>query len=59
MHRDEKPVVVLEVLACFGVTHPTAAKQIRYKAASTWLTMSMQTVASKRHFLLILAERPF
>lgn len=26
MHRDKKPVVVLEVLACFGVTHPTGAK---------------------------------
>lgn len=59
MHRDQKPVVALEVLACFGVIHPAAAKQIRYKAASIWLPMSMQTVASKWHFLLILAECPF
>lgn len=59
MHRDKNTVVALEVLAFFGATHPTAAKHIRYEAASTGLPLSMQTVASKWHFLLILAECPF
>lgn len=59
MHRDRKPVVVLEVLTYFGVTHPAAAEHIRYKAASTSLPMSMQTGARKGNFLIILAECPF
>lgn len=50
MHRDKNTVVALEVLAFFGATHPTAAKHIRYEAASTGLPLSMQTVASKWHF---------